>query len=65
MLKKIKVATAVTISGTMMGRLRREILRFLPLKGDVLTTPMAAEKAIVVAMTAAIKAIVIEFQAAF
>ena len=62
--KNISVATAVTISGTMIGSEMRPKETDLPRKLPPLTMPIAAAVAITVATVAAATAIVREFQAA-
>ena len=63
-LKKIRVATAVTISGTMIGRLMSAKLTDFPRNAPPRTIPTAAEVAMTVDVTAAMAAIDNEFQAA-
>ena len=63
-LKKTSVATAVTISGTMIGMLISARLSDLPRKAPPRTMATAAAVAMVVLATAALSAMVSEFQAA-
>ena len=63
-LKKINVATAVTISGTISGKFINAKLVDLPRHEALLIMPSAASVATVVEHIAAITAMVIEFQAA-
>ena len=62
--KKINVATAVTISGTIIGNEIKPKDADLPLKFPPLTIPIEAAVATIVAIDAAIRAITREFQAA-
>jgi len=63
-LKKISVATAVTISGTMIGRLISPKVADLPRNEPPRTIAIAADVAIMVEAVAARMAIVTEAQAA-
>ena len=63
-LKKIRVATAVTISGTMIGMLISARLSAFPLKAPPRTMATAAAVAMMVLATAAESAMVSEFHAA-
>ena len=63
-LKKTRVATAVTISGTMIGMLINAKFNDLPRKAPPRTIAIAAAVAMLVLVTAAESAMVSEFHAA-